>query len=149
MFKKILFPVDLSQTSTKISPYVIRMADKFDSEIHIIFVARVMEHYAGLYVPNPAIKTFEAEIIRGAERKLSEFLENVFPRRQVRAKVVSGDPAEEILNYAGQEKIDLIIMGTHGRKGIERVLFGSVAEQVIKKSSSPVLSVNPFRVDAQ
>jgi len=149
MFKKILFPVDLSEASTKIAPYVSEMAAKFGSEIHIIFVARVMEQYAGLYVPHPAIKTFEAEIVRGAERKLSEFLENIFPRQQVIAKVVPGDPAEEILSYANQQKIELIIMGTHGRKGLERIFFGSVAEQVIKKAAAPVLSVNPYRPAAQ
>jgi len=145
MFKKILFPVDLSEASAKIAPYVIETAGKFGSEIHIIFVARVMEHYAGLYVPHPAIKTFEAEIVRGAERKLSEFLENVFPHQKITAKVVPGDPAEEILDYASREKIDLIIMGTHGRKGFERIFFGSVAEQVIKNAALPVLSINPYR----
>jgi nucleotide-binding universal stress UspA family protein len=58
--------------------------------------------------------------------------------------VVLGDAAEEILNYAKTEGIDLIIMGTHGRKGIERIIFGSVAERVVKKSPIPVLTVNPY-----
>jgi nucleotide-binding universal stress UspA family protein len=58
-------------------------------------------------------------------------------------KVVFGDPAEEIIKYVEFEGIDLIIIGTHGKKGLEKVLFGSVANRVIKMSPVPVLSVNP------
>jgi nucleotide-binding universal stress UspA family protein len=58
---------------------------------------------------------------------------------------VQGDPAEEILKYIAQEKVDLVIMGTHGRKGLDRVLFGSVANEVVKKSPVPVLTINPYR----
>lgn len=145
-FKKILFPVDLSEVSAKIAPFVKEMADKFESNIHILFVARVMDHYAGLYVSGPAIHNFEAEIVRGAERKLEEFVHDQFAGRTLTAKVVSGYPAEEIVEYAKAEAVDLIIIGTHGRKGIERIVFGSVAEHVVKNSPSPVLSVNPYKM---
>jgi len=144
--KKILFPVDLSEGSTRVAAYVKEVGEKFEADIHCIFVARVMEHYAGLYVPHPSITSFEAEIVKGAEKKLQEFVDEVFQDRPVEAKVVPGDPAEEILNYARSEKMDLIVMGTHGRKGIDRIIFGSVAEHIVKKSPIPVLSVNPYIV---
>ena len=54
-----------------------------------------------------------------------------------------GDAAEEILTRANDEGADLIVMGTHGRKGIDRILFGSVAEKVVKNASMPVLTVRP------
>jgi nucleotide-binding universal stress UspA family protein len=54
-----------------------------------------------------------------------------------------GDAAEEVLNYVRSEGIDLVIMGTHGRKGLEKVVFGSVAERVVQKSPVPVLTINP------
>ena len=60
--------------------------------------------------------------------------------------IVSGDPALEILKIIESEDIDLVIMGTHGRKGLEHVIFGSVAENVVKKSSAPVMTVNPYKL---
>jgi len=61
--------------------------------------------------------------------------------------VVAGDASEEIINYIESQGIDLIIMGTHGRKGLDKVMFGSVAERGVKTSPVPVLVVNPYKVD--
>ena len=58
--------------------------------------------------------------------------------------IILGDAAEEVLNYVQSEGIDLVIMGTHGRKGLEHIIFGSVAERVVKQSPVPVLTVNPY-----
>ena len=60
--------------------------------------------------------------------------------------MILGDAIEEIINYINNEGIDLVIMGTHGRKGLNRVFFGSVADGVIKMSPVPVMSINPYRV---
>jgi nucleotide-binding universal stress UspA family protein len=144
-FKKILFPVDLSEVSLKIVPYVREMAVKFDAEIHLLFVARILQHFTSIYVPHPSVNKFEAEIVKGAEKKLQEFMEEFFEDDPCKAKVVLGDAAEEVLKYVQSEGIDLIVMGTHGRKGLEHIFFGSVAERVVKKSPVPVLTVNPYR----
>ena len=61
------------------------------------------------------------------------------------SKVVTGDPAEEIVKFADEQGIDLIVMGTHGRKGLDRTLMGSVADHVIKNASAPVFTINPLR----
>ena len=142
--KKILFPVDLSEVSPKIAPYVGEMAAKFDAEIHLLFVARILQHFTSIYVPHPSIKNFEAEVVQGAEKKLQEFVQEQFEGGPCKAHVILGDPAEEILHYAQAEGIDLIIIGTHGRKGLDHIIFGSVAERVVKKSQVPVLTVNPY-----
>ena len=63
-----------------------------------------------------------------------------------RRKVAVGDPGEEIVKTVEKEKIDLVIMGTHGRKGLEHTLFGTVAHYVVIHSKAPVLIVNPYRV---
>ena len=60
-----------------------------------------------------------------------------------KAEVVVGYAAEEIITIAEKEGADMIIMGTHGRKGIDRILFGSVAEKVVKNSPVPVLTIRP------
>ncbi|MFH1090361.1 MAG: universal stress protein [Pseudomonadota bacterium] len=145
-FKKILFPVDLSEVSPKIAPHVKKLKDQLGAELHVLFVARQMKHYGGLYVPHLNIKMFEDELMKGAKKKLREFLNETFSQVPLVSKVVYGDPAEEIINYAQAEGMDLIVMGTHGRKGLERILFGSVAEHVVKNSPVPVLTVNPYRI---
>ena len=145
-FWKILFPTDLSEVSPKIAPWVLDFAERYDAEVHLLFVARNLEYLSGVYVPVVSISNLEAEVIKGAEAKMDEFSNAYFKGyRAMKTKVVLGDGAEEILKYGETEKIDLIIIGTHGRKGIDRILFGSVAEKVIKMSSVPVLSINPYR----
>ena len=146
-FKKILFPVDLSESSPKLVPYVTTMAEKFGAEIHLLFVARVFEYFSGIYVPHPSISKFEDEIVEGAKKRLKEFTEEYFSDfPETKAEVVPGDISEEILKYTGSKGIDLLILGTHGRKGLEKVVFGSVAERVAKASPVPVLLVNPYKV---
>ena len=145
-FKKILFPVDFSEVSPKIVPWVCSMGEKFDAEIHLLFVARTLEYFSGIYVTPVAIENFEDELIKGAEIKIEEFANVHFKEfADCKFRVVLGDADEEIINYVKSEQIDLIIMGTHGRKGLERIFFGSVAEKVIKTSPVPVLSINPYR----
>jgi nucleotide-binding universal stress UspA family protein len=142
--KKILFPVDLSEVSPKIAPYVKEVASKFGAEVHLVFVARILEHFTSIYVPHPSVRNFEAEIKKGAERKLDEFVQEHFRGVSPQAQVVLGDAAEEILNYVRSQGIGLVIMGTHGRKGLEKIVFGSVAERVVQKCPVPVLTINPY-----
>jgi len=144
--KKILFPVDLSEASPKIAPRVLMMGRAFQAEVHLLFVVRKLDHFTSIYVPYPSIENFEEELVKGGETKMEEFSSLYFKGYETyKTKVMLGDPADGILSYVEAEKIDLIIMGTHGRKGLERIIFGSVAERVIKLSPVPVMSVNPFR----
>ena len=145
-FNKILFPVDLSEASPKIAPLVLMVAKTFSSEIHLLFVARRLEYFSSIYVTHVSIQNFEEEIVKGAEKRMEEFIETYFHGYpDCKTRVVIGDPSEEIVNYIESESMDLVIIGTHGRKGIERIMFGSVANRVIRRSPIPVLSINPYR----
>ena len=147
-FKKILFPVDLSESSAKIVPFVKSLADRYGARIHLLFVARVFDYFTSMYVPHPSVSQFEKEVIEGAEKRLYEFADESFKDiAGTRTQVVAGDPSEEILSYISTHGINLVVMGTHGRKGIDKVIFGSVAERVVKSSPVPVMVVNPFKVD--
>jgi nucleotide-binding universal stress UspA family protein len=98
-----------------------------------------------MYVPDPSINRFEREVLDGAEKRLYEFREAHFKEfKDVKVDVLLGEVAEEILGYAAEEKIDLIIMGTHGRKGLDKIVFGSVADRVVKTSPVPVMVINPY-----
>lgn len=145
-FKRILFPVDLSETSPQLVSCVTVMAEKFGAQIHLLFVARVFEYFTSIYVPHPTVDRFERDVVEGATQRLAEFHQEFFKDYpDTRAQVVSGDICDQILNYAQAENIDLIIMGTHGRKGIDKIVFGSVAERISKSASIPVLLVKPFK----
>ena len=147
--EKILFPVDLSEVAPLIVPWVKELAQKFQAEVEVIFVARAFEHYAGLGVPLPYIDNFETEVVKQGNKRLEEFMEEHFQGTRALAKVVPGSPSEKIVDYAQEQGIDLIIMGTHGRKGLEKIVFGSVAEHVLKNSSVPVLTINPYKQAAK
>ncbi|MGD9042025.1 MAG: universal stress protein [Desulfobacteraceae bacterium] len=145
--KKILFPVDFSDVSPKIAPWVLMMAEKFEAEIHLLFVARGFGYLSDVYVMPVTIENIQGEIIKGGETAMDEFVAAHFEKYPaLKAKVDLGDPGDRILKYISSEGIDLVIMGTHGRKGLERVFFGSVADRVIKMSQVPVLSINPHKV---
>ena len=121
-------------------------AKKFSAEIHPLFVARKFEHFSGLYVAQVSIENFEGEIIKGAETKIEEFANRYFEGYPVcKTKVMVGDAAEEIINHVKSEGIDLVIIGTHGRKGFDRIVFGGVADRMIKMSPVPVFSINPYK----
>ena len=148
--QKILFPIDFSDSYSAIMPWVFTMAEKFDSEIHLLFVARSLAYYTNVYVPYAAIEDLEQQVIKGSETTMEQFVTKHFSEYgNCKAKVVVGDPSEEILNYAKNEDIGMIIIGTHGKKGLEKILFGSVARRVIKMSPVPVLSINPHKETKQ
>ena len=146
-FASILFPTDMTENADRLVPYVKTVVTTFDARLHLLYVARRMQHFTSMYVPPPAVNEFEVEVIKGGEKRLDEFRQAHFgDLAGVTASVVQGDPAEEILNYVNTNAIDMVAIGTHGRKGLDRVLFGSVAEWVVKSAPVPVFVVNPYRV---
>ncbi len=147
--KKLLFPVDLSTVSSKIASSVIGFGEAFDAEIHLLHVAATMAEVVGVYGPDLILDDFESEVLEKAKSELEKFEQQFFatyPKKK--SMVVKGDPADQIIAYIEGEKVDLVVMGTHGRKGIDKIMFGSVADQVVRNSPVPVLTVNPYRQKA-
>ena len=141
--KKIICALDLSQHSIVVADYAVTMAKAFDAEILAVYAAPALTQYVGFHVPPSSIESFVGEIVSGAEKTMEEFVSEHFKNVKAVGKVVNGYAAEEILSLAENSGADLIIMGTHGRKGIDRILFGSVAEKVVKGSPIPVMTVRP------
>ncbi len=140
---KILVAVDFSDHSKYIAEYARLMATKLGASLVVVYAAPSLSQYVGFHVPPNSIESFVGEIVSGAEKSMDAYIAENFAGLQAAGKVVTGYAAEEILSLADAENADMIIMGTHGRKGIDRILFGSVAEKVVKGADMPVLTVRP------
>jgi nucleotide-binding universal stress UspA family protein len=143
--QRILIPIDFSDHSRHALRYGCAFAEKFGAELHLLNV--VEDYYpmvpeAGLMLPDKG--EFLAGARAAAERELAKLPDAPAAKgaRVVRSAVV-GTPYVEIVRYARQHAIDLIVVGSHGRSGLAHVLMGSVAERVVRKASCPVLTVRP------
>ena len=141
--KKIICALDLSPHSTTVAEYAVAVAKAFDAQIVVMYAAPALTQYVGFQVPPSSIENFVGEIVSGAEKAMQDFVAAHFQGIKAVGKVVNGYASEEILGMAIAEDADLIIMGTHGRKGIDRLLFGSVAEKIVKTSPIPVMTIRP------
>lgn len=141
--KKIICALDLSQHSSLVAEYAVTMAKSFDAEVTVIYAAPALTQYVGFHVPPSSIENFVGEIVAGAEKTMQDFVAEHFQGVKAVGKVVNGYAAEEILNMVENSDADIIIMGTHGRKGIDRILFGSVAEKIVKSAKIPVMTIRP------
>jgi nucleotide-binding universal stress UspA family protein len=99
----------------------------------------------GFYVPHVSFDVLSKEIEESANKMMDDFCaDNLSESDNYGTLVISGVPHEEIIRQADNVGADVIVMGTHGRSGLDHVLFGSTTEKVIRKSTIPVLSVpNP------
>ena len=141
--KKILCAVDFSEISSKVADYAQTLAKSLGASVKVLYVAPSLSQYVGFHVPPTSIETFVGEIVTGAEKTMDVFVQENFTEIDAEPKVVTGYASDEILNFVEQEGVDLVVMGTHGRKGIDRILFGSVAEKVVKGANVPVLTIRP------
>jgi len=142
---KILCAVDLSEHSKQVAQYAALMARSTGARLIVIYTAPSLSQYVGFHVPPSTIENFVGEIVSGAESAMAAFVAENFAGLPVTSKVLIGYAAEEIINRADEEKVDMIVMGTHGRTGIDRILFGSVAEKVVRTAKQPVLTIRPAR----
>jgi nucleotide-binding universal stress UspA family protein len=141
--KTILCALDLSQHSEVVAEHAVAFAKAFSAKVVAVYIAPALTQYVGFHVPPSSIENFVSEIVTGAEQNMKEFVEENFKDIKAEGKVANGYAAEEILNQAESCGADLIVMGTHGRVGIDRILFGSVAERIVKSSPVPVVTVRP------
>ncbi len=144
--KTILFPVDFTEASSRVAGYAKALAQSFGAKLYVLFVVEDLSKFAGFYVPHTALEKMEKELFEGAQKKMNAFIEdNLADLEGVEPIIAVGDAAEKICETAKEKGADLIVIGTHGRKGLEKALFGSVAEKVVKTAPCPVLTVNPFQ----
>jgi universal stress protein A len=144
MFKKILVPLDFSDYTDEIMNAALQIAEKFGSTIHLLHVIPNMDYFT----PYESFLSAEnmINVQRDVEREVGKDMETIVKNVKdipVTKAIHTGVAFLEIIDYVRTETIDLVVMGTHGRGGLEHILIGSVAEKVVRKSPCPVLTIRP------
>ena len=140
-FERILLASDFGDSSRQALDLALQIAEKFGSELILVHCWEPpnYSYAAGLYLPVDVIAPIEHAARTHLEEATIE-LKQRFPAAT--SLLRAGAPWEELLAAASEVKADLIVMGTHGRRGLERALLGSVAEKVVRLSPIPVLTVH-------
>jgi nucleotide-binding universal stress UspA family protein len=142
--QKILFPIDFASHFETLVPWVATFADKFGATVCVLFVAQDLSNFSAFYVPHGNIQSFQEEALSSARKRMAAAVEEFFKKfPKLETRVDLGAPAAKILEVAKIEKVDLIIMGAHGRKGLDKAIFGSVADKVVRDAHCPVLTIHP------
>ncbi len=140
--KSILFPTDFSEGSAQALKYAVDFAQKYGAKLYVVHVIYDVAKASGWYVPHVSMDAIYKDIQEGAKKELDNFgVKELAGIKNIERVVETGVPYQEIMNFATKNKVDLIIIGTHGRTGIDRILFGSTAAQVVRNAPCPVLTV--------
>ena len=161
---KILVPIDYSDYSDRALQWGAGLAEKFGAQLLLLHVIpRASQDVPGLeetappqlaldspsvyYAPSPPLEgMMTIDPIDIAQNELKDFaVARLNTRASVTSRVGVGRPAEEIVRIARDERVDLIVMGTHGRTGLRHLLAGSVAEAVMRTAPCPVFTVKACR----
>lgn len=148
--ERVVTPIDFSDNSKIIAESAAYFAGKFEAAMYLVFVVQNFEDYSGFFVPQMSMPNLEGELVEGAEEKMISFSSELEPLcksagvSDLQHRVFMGDVAEQIVDFAAEANGDLIIMGTHGYKGLEKIMFGSVADKVVRTAPCPVMTINPY-----
>ncbi len=140
---KILVPTDFSEPSERAAVYARELAKRYGSRVVCLHVSEIP---ADLLATNAYFMTgpseqFIEQVRKEAKQSLDSFAEKHIEDAPVETVFLEGRPFLEIVNYARDSGVDLIVIATHGRTGLKHVLFGSVAEKVVRQAPCPVLVV--------
>ncbi len=140
LYKKILIATDGSEYTKNSIDYGIDLAKNVDAKLHVIYV---IDTAAFASIPMDAAWESMYSLLKQEGDEATKYVSDKAEAEgiEVEAVTVEGHPAEEIIKYAEKNSINLIVMGTLGKSGLDRFLLGSVAEKVVRTSKIPVLVV--------
>ncbi|MCH7974208.1 MAG: universal stress protein [Bacteroidetes bacterium] len=140
--KKVLVPIDFSDYSKDALNYSINFNKCFNAELILIYVIEPVIYPTDFSATQISIPPTDVEITKNAEASLKQLINKEIPLDiKINAIIKIGKPFVEIVETATEENIDLIIISSHGHSGIEKILFGSTAEKVVRKAPCPVLTL--------
>jgi nucleotide-binding universal stress UspA family protein len=144
-YKNILYCTDFSDSAKAALPYAIDLANKYGATLHVVHVYQDPGHIAEFEISSE-IKMDWIRVAHGLgaekEKRLKEFCSEFSHQlTSCHSKLLRGRPHSEIIRYAKENNIDLIVLSSHGLSGLEHVLFGSTAERVLRESPCHVLVI--------
>jgi len=141
-FESILTAIDFSESSDYAFEYALALARQFQSELTVMHVINEPVDLRGFYVPHISFEQLEKEIEEGAEKMMEKFCqEKMGDFTNYTTALVTGIPYEEIIRKSEETHASLVVLGTHGRTGIDHLIFGSTAERVVRSAACPVLTI--------
>ena len=145
MYKKILVPLDGSALAECVLPHVDSIVKGCKVEETVFLrVTEPFRHFCDLdgCVSQETMKSIDADNRLAAEKYLSELIERTrYDGVSLKPEVISGTPGESIAEYATKNSVDLIVIATHGRSGVGRWTWGSVADRVLRSACVPILMI--------
>jgi len=142
--KRILVPTDFSEHSEHAAAYAAELARRFEVQaVHCIHVSDIPADLlatSGYYLTGPS-EQFIDQVREESRKSLDEFASKHLAGLPVETAFLEGRPFVEIIRYAREKAVGLVVIATHGRTGLTHALFGSVAEKVVRKAPCPVLVV--------
>jgi len=144
MFKNILFCTDFSEDSHWAFTYALDLAKTYKAKLLIFHVTPEPVHpeQLSLYLAPKKLEELRVSQKKEIDRQVrTHYVEKMGRYKNYQIVFKEGEPFVEIIRRAKKDSVDLIVMGTHGRTGLDHVLFGSTAEKVVRKSPSPVLTI--------
>jgi nucleotide-binding universal stress UspA family protein len=143
-YKKVLFCTDISKISDCAFDYAFGIAKRDEGMLYIMHVIPItpQQHQLERHLSKEQLDKMTATLQEDRERMYNEkYLNFIKDKTKVKIVTESGDEDEKILEFVQKEKIDILVIGTHGRTGIEHVFLGSVAEKIIRRSPIPVFVI--------
>jgi len=139
--KTILFPTDFSQGARAAMDHAVSLARDYQATLSLLYVIQDIS-IAEWYIPSSlSMNDLVEDMQKSAWKEMDRWAGEVPAGVKTEKMVVRGVPFVEIIRTAKEKNADLIVIGTHGRTGIDHMLFGSTAEKVVRKSPCPVLTV--------
>ncbi len=141
--EKILFPTDFSEHSKHAFSYALSFAKEYGAKLYMLHVIEDVQYLANAYMFDVPIMPSFSDMEQSRLKEMQEFIDREVsdPTMEIEKLIRHGRPFIEIIQVAREEKVDLIVTATHGRGGLEHVVFGSTAEKVVRKAPCPVLSI--------
>jgi nucleotide-binding universal stress UspA family protein len=143
-YKKVLFCTDFSKISDCAFDYAFGIAKRDEGMLYILHVIPVtpQQYHLERHLTKKQLDDIAANLDKDREKMFNDkYLSHIKDKTKVKIVTKSGEEDEKILEFIKKEKIDIIVIGTHGRTGIEHVFLGSVAEKVIRRSPIPVFVI--------
>lgn len=150
LIKVILCPVDFSDNSVRAYRHALSLAEHYGSKLVVQHVVELWRYPSASYAATAgAYDEFWQAICEGGKKKLREFVKNhTYEGNQPELVVQEGMAPDVILSFAQSQNADVIVMGTHGHRGFDRLMVGSVTNRVMRRAPCPVLAVsNPHDAD--